>query len=104
MTDVFQVAAPKAEPKTKAPSRVMDQALNGLGAPVEPKPARQTPAKITNPSVDLEPIKKTRRKRTPRVPDLLDEHMLFMKLYNELWSLPKKPRERLLGALTRQLG
>jgi hypothetical protein len=95
MTDVFEVAKPKAS-------------TNALGAPVEPKPKaapkpRQPPKQDVVAAADVVPVKKTRKKRTPRAPDLLDEHMLFMRLYNELGGLPKKARERLLDSLTRQL-
>ena len=97
MTDVFEVAAPKAAPKAaKTP------AVNQLGAPVEPKPKRQPPKQDVVAAADVLPVKKTRRKRAPRVAGA-DEHMLFMRLYNELGGLPKGARSRLLAALTRQL-
>lgn len=99
MTDVFEVAKPKGEQK---PAKAV-VATNSLGAPVEPKPKRQPPKQDVVAAADVTPVKKIRRKRTPRVPDLLDEHMLFMRLYNELGGLPKKARERLLDSLTRQL-
>ena len=66
MTDVFEVAKPKA-------------GVNALGAPVEPTPKpkaapkpRQPPKQDVVAAADVVPVKKTRRKRAPRVPDLLD--------------------------------
>jgi hypothetical protein len=94
MTDVFEVAKPKS-------------GTNALGAPVEPKPKpapkpRQPPKQDVVAAADVVPTKRTRKKRAARV-DTADEHMLFMRLYNELKELPKGARSRLLVALARQL-
>lgn len=88
MSDVFEVAPPKAEPKAK------------------PKPAPKPEPKTEWPddvAVKAEAApKKTRKKRAAPVQEI-DEHMLFMKLYNELSELPKGSRSRLLASLTKQL-
>ena len=103
MTDVFEVAKPKPEAKPvkqAAPT-------NALGAPVEPKPKatpkpRQPPKQDVVAAADVVPTRRTRKKRAARV-DTADEHMLFMRLYNELKELPKGARSRLLAALIKAL-
>ena len=84
----FQVAKPKAEPKAKAEAKPA------------PKPVQATPE---IPPAAAAPVKKTRAKRTPRAAPEIDEHMLFMRLYNELGELSKGPRSRVLTALTKAL-
>ena len=98
MTDVFEVAKPKTEAKPR------DAGITNLAeqAAAKPKRVRQPPKQDVVAAADVVPTKRTRKKRTARV-DTADEHMLFMRLYNELKELPKGARSRLLAALTRQL-
>jgi hypothetical protein len=104
MTDVFEVAKPKAEAKPPKPAPVMVAEAQEMEAAAKSKPKpRQPPVRDVIAHEDTVPVKKTRRKRSPRVVEEIDEHMLFMKLYNELGALPKGVRSRLLSALARQL-
>lgn len=100
MSDVFEVAAPKAAPPKPAP------AAKPVVAKPKPESApRQPPAQDVVKASDVvatAPVK-TRKKRTPRVASEVDEHMLFMRLHGELSALTKKTRGRVLNALVKSL-
>ena len=85
----FQVATPKGDVKAKAPVKPKPEEI-----PIAPEPVA-LPAPV---------VKKTRAKRPPRtVEDDLGEHVVFMKLYNDMTKLPKGPRLRILNALLKAL-
>jgi hypothetical protein len=97
MTDVFEVAKPKA-------------GTNALGTPVEPTPKPKAPPKPRQPpkqdivaAADVIPVKRRRRRRVDSTDQRVDEHMLFTSLYNELKELSKGARSRLLFALSKVL-
>ena len=101
---LFTTATPKAEKVAKAerqpPAQDVVAGQDVVKAPRVRKIRTVQGSTIAGVAIEA-PVKKTRKKRVSR--DATGEHMLFMKLYNELNELPKAARSRLLEALSEQL-